>query len=226
MFDWSQFDTDLIACRRCPRLVRHCQAIAQTKRRAYQDWDYWAQPVPSFGSTQARLLIVGLAPGAHGSNRTGQMFTGDASGVVLFCALHRAGFASQPATVSREDGMRLIDCRITAILHCAPPDNKPTSEEIQNCSHFFDHEIRSLPNVRGVVALGKIAFDGYVQALVRLNRELPSPRPKFAHAAFFDMGAAQPWLLASYHPSQQNTFTGRLTQEMLDEVFLTARERL
>jgi uracil-DNA glycosylase family 4 len=154
------------------------------------------------------------------------MFTGDTSGVVLFRALHRAGFASQAETRSRDDGMQLIDCRITAILHCAPPGNKPTSDEIENCSRFFDHEIRSLPNVRGVVALGKIAFDGYLQALKRIGRTLPSPRPRFGHAAFCDMGAAQPWLLASYHPSQQNTFTGRLTQEMLDSIFLTARQKL
>ncbi|MCS6861814.1 MAG: uracil-DNA glycosylase [Abditibacteriales bacterium] len=224
--DWIQFDAELIACRRCPRLVQHCQHIAQEKRRAYQDWEYWARPVPSFGPPTARLLIVGLAPGAHGSNRTGQMFTGDASGVVLFRALYRAGFASQPATASRHDGMQLIDCRITAILHCAPPGNKPTAEEIKNCSYFFDREIAALPNVRGVVALGQMAFDGYLQALKRLGRPIPSPRPQFAHGALFDMGDTQPWLLASYHPSQQNTFTGRLTQAMLDEIFLTARERL
>ena len=158
---------EIVDCRLCPRLREHCSHIAEVKRRAYREWEYWGRPVPSFGDPQARLLILGLAPGAHGSNRTGRMFTGDRSGDMLYRALHKTGFASQPASVSRNDGLALHDAYITAVAHCAPPGNKPTPEEIRNCRPFLERELGLLPNLRVVVALGKIAFDGYLEVLKR-----------------------------------------------------------
>jgi uracil-DNA glycosylase family 4 len=186
------------------------------KRRAYLDWTYWAKPVPSFGDPAARLLILGLAPGAHGANRTGRMFTGDKSGDFLYRSLYRAGFASQPESVSVDDGLELRDAWITASGHCAPPDNKPLPEELRNCRPYLEQELNLLRNLRVVVVLGRVAFDTYLSILgVRRSRF------EFGHGVLHDLNPA---LLCSYHPSQQNTSTGKLTQEMLDSVFLRARD--
>lgn len=202
----------IVACTRCPRLRAHCREIAIVKRRAYRDQDYWGQPVPSFGDPEARLLILGLAPGAHGANRTGRMFTGDKSGDFLYRALHETGFASQPASVSRVDGLTLTGAYISAAAHCAPPDNKPSREELLNCRGYLERELALLKNVRVVVALGRIGFDTYLSTIGK--------RAKFGHNAVHPFS---PVLIASYHPSQQNTSTGKLTAKMLREVFETAR---
>jgi uracil-DNA glycosylase family 4 len=202
----------IIACERCPRLRAHCAEVAQTKRRAYRDWEYWGKPVPSFGDPDARLLIVGLAPGAHGANRTGRMFTGDSSGDFLYSVLHETGFATQPTSASRDDGLQLVDAYITASAHCAPPDNKPATEELRNCRPYLEHELSLLKNVRVVVALGRVAFDTYLA--------IAGERRLFAHGAVHDTA---PTLISSYHPSQQNTSTGRLTRDMFLDVFLKAR---
>jgi uracil-DNA glycosylase family 4 len=186
------------------------------KRRAYRDWTYWEKPVPSFGDPSARLLILGLAPGAHGANRTGRMFTGDRSGDFLYRSLWRAGFASQPESSSRDDGLELHDAWITAAAHCAPPDNKPTPDELQNCRPYLEREIELLPSLQVVVVLGRIAFDTYLSL-----RKLRRADFTFGHDVLHDL---EPALLCSYHPSQQNTSTGKLTQEMLDRVFIRARD--
>ncbi len=209
----------IAACERCPRMRDHCRSVAQTKRRAYLDWDYWGKPVPSFGDPNARLLILGLAPGAHGANRTGRMFTGDSSGDFLYRVLHETGFATQPTSVSATDGLQLIDAYITASAHCAPPDNKPTKEELANCRPYLERELQLLPNVEVIVALGRIAFDTYLSIIGA--RKAPYP---FAHGAIHNPGNQT--LIASYHPSQQNTSTGKLTQAMLRGVFESARARL
>jgi uracil-DNA glycosylase family 4 len=205
----------VVACERCPRLTAHCREVARVKRRAYRDQEYWGKPVPSFGDPAARLLIVGLAPGAHGANRTGRMFTGDRSGDFLYRALYETGFASQPTSTSRDDGLRLRDCYITAAGHCAPPDNKPLPEELAACRPYLEEEIAALPNLQVVVALGRIAHDAWLQA-----RGLTRSRYPFGHAARHDL---TPVLIDSFHPSQQNTSTGRLTLPMLIEVFDAAR---
>lgn len=207
---------EIASCRKCPRLVAHCQEIARVKRRAYRDQEYWGRPVPSFGDPKAALLIVGLAPGAHGANRTGRMFTGDRSGDFLYRALYETGFANQPESVSSTDGLKLTNCYITAPVHCAPPDNKPTREEIEICSDYLRRELVLLKNVRVVVVLGRIALDAY-----RAIRQLP--RLDFAHGLVHDLN---PTLICSYHPSQQNTQTGRLTAEMLRQVFEEAQRRI
>jgi len=193
------------------------------KRRAYRDWEYWGRPVPSLGDGGARLLIVGLAPGAHGSNRTGRMFTGDMSGNILYRVMHTTGFASQPGSVSRDDGLRLTDAYITAVAHCAPPGNKPTREEVANCRPYLERELDLLRNIKVVVALGRVAFDNYLGILQ--SRGLVRSRAAFAfgHNCVFDIAAGQPALISSYHPSQQNTSTGKLTEEMLTAVFRRAR---
>ena len=216
---------EVIACRLCPRLNRHCAEVARIKRRAYRDWEYWGKPVPSFGDPDAEVLILGLAPGAHGSNRTGRPFTGDRSGELLYRVLHRAGFASQPESVSREDGLRLTGAYITAAVRCAPPGNKPTPQEIRRCRSFLERELELLPKVRVVVALGKIAFDVYLSIL--RDRGVIRSRSAFvfAHNAAHRIGPGQPLLISSYHPSQQNTSTGRLTERMLLEVFLKASQK-
>lgn len=206
----------VIRCRKCPRLVAWRQQVAREKRRAYMDWDYWGKPVPGFGDPRARLLIVGLAPGAHGSNRTGRMFTGDSSGETLYPALFRAGFANQSAARSREDGLQLKDAFITALARCAPPKNRPTAEEFDNCRPYLKREIELLQNVHVVLALGQLAFDG-VQRTWREDG-YAFPRLHFTHGAWHDLGAGLPVLAASYHPSRQNTNTGRLTEAMLDDV--------
>lgn len=216
---------EITACARCSRLREHCTQIATIKRRAFRDWDYWGKPVPAFGDPKARVLILGLAPAAHGANRTGRMFTGDRSGDWLYNALFEAGFASQPTSTSREDGLSLRGAYITAAARCAPPDNKPTLEELRNCRSYFERELDLLKNVRVVVALGKIAFDHYLDVLK--DRGIIRSRAAFAfgHNREFLTAPGQPLLISSYHPSQQNTSTGKLTRQMLLDVFLTARER-
>ena len=211
----ERLQKDVIACRRCPRLVKHCAGVARVKRRAFQEWTYWGRPVPSFGDPRARLLIIGLAPAAHGANRTGRMFTGDRSGDFLYHALHETGFATQPTSTQRGDGLELRGAYITAAVRCAPPGNKPERLEMENCRRFLVRELELLTEVRVVVALGKIAFDAYLALR-------PVKGAKFGHAACYHPSAA-PVLLASYHPSQQNTFTGKLTMPMLVDVFRKAR---
>ena len=216
----------VVACERCPRLIRHCRTVARQKRAAYRDDDYWGRPVPTTGRADARLWIVGLAPAAHGANRTGRMFTGDRSGDFLYAALHRAGFASSPVSDSRHDGTRLIDCAISAVARCAPPGNRPTAAELARCRPFLEEEWERLARVRVVLALGGLAHAELLGLYGRRGLLPRGPRPRFGHGVRFDPGPAAPLLLASYHVSQQNTFTGRLTQTMLDEVFATVRGAL
>jgi uracil-DNA glycosylase family 4 len=200
-------------------LIEHCAEVARVKRRAYRDQDYWGKPVPSFGDPAATVMILGLAPGAHGANRTGRVFTGDSSGDLLYRVLHATGFASQASSTSREDGLRLTGAYITAAVHCAPPGNKPEREEIRNCRGFLERELDVLPNLRAVVALGKIAFDVYLSIL--RDRGVIRSRSAFlfAHNAIHLTAPGQPALVSSYHPSQQNTSTGKLTEKMLMDVF-------
>ena len=216
------FNQNLIRCQRCTRLRKYCEEIATSKRRAYRDWVYWAKPVPSFGDEKARLLILGLAPGAHGSNRTGRPFTGDGSGDFLYPVLHEAGFASQPSSVSRGDGLKLQDCWISAVVRCAPPDNTPKRSELANCSTHLDEEIRLLSNLRVVVCLGRIAFDGYLEHLARTGQAERKPRFKFSHGAEYGLPGGR-ILISSFHPSLQNTNTGKLTRKMFLDVFERAR---
>ncbi len=218
----------LVRCRRCPRLVAHRRAVAADPPRRFRGERYWARPVPSLGGVGARLLVVGLAPAAHGGNRTGRMFTGDApggSGEWLARALHAQGFATQPTSRRRGDGFRLLDAYITAAIHCAPPGNRPLPSELANCAPYLHEELRLLRRVRVVIALGRIGFDAYLRAAVALGHAWPRPRPRFGHGAVAEL----PWgvtLLASYHPSRQNTQTGKLTRAMLEAVFAEARRRL
>ncbi len=216
----------VVACRRCPRLIQHCRLVASLKRRAFRDWEYWGKPVPSFGDPQAGLLILGLAPAAHGANRTGRMFTGDRSGDFLFRALHDTGFASQSSSISRDDGLELHGAYITAALRCAPPDNQPSSEEIRHCREYLERELELLPNLRVVVALGKVAFDVYLSILRDRGVIRSRAAFRFAHNREHRTAEGQPLLISSYHPSQQNTSTGRLTEKMLRDVFLRAKRRL
>ena len=209
----------IVECERCPRLRAHCRAVAETKRRAYRDEEYWGRPVPSFGDPLARLLIVGLAPGAHGANRTGRMFTGDASGDFLYPAMHATGWASQPTSAHGGDGLTLIDCYITAAGRCAPPDNKLRPEELQRCRPYLVEELRLLNRVRVIVALGRIAFDTCLSLFGAVKS-----RYVFAHDQPHELGDGQPLLISSYHPSRQNTSTGRLTQSMLRGVFARAKK--
>lgn len=222
--DWEIHNRTLIACRDCERLVAWREHVARVKRRAYLDWDYWGKPVPGFGDSRARLLVVGLAPGAHGSNRTGRMFTGDASGEFLYAALYRAGFANQPVSIDRCDGLRLKDVFISAVCRCAPPGNKPAPQEIKNCRKYLLAEIALLNPVLGIVALGKIAFDEVLDILLPAG-ESKNAYP-FSHGAFYSLPAGLPWLLASYHPSRQNTQTGRLTATMFDAIWQAAARKL
>jgi uracil-DNA glycosylase len=221
--DWDALNQAIVGCTRCGRLREYCQTVATEKRAAFRDWDYWGKPVPNFGDPRARLLVVGLAPAAHGGNRTGRVFTGDRSGDWLFRALYKAGFASQPQSVSRDDGLELADCAITAAVHCAPPGNKPLPEESANCQEWFERTVDLLPLVV-FLALGAIAWRGVV-AEARRRQWLPGKTPKFAHGAQAELAGGR-WLLGSYHPSQQNTFTGLLTEAMFAHVFRTARLRL
>ena len=213
----KSLNLSLIACERCPRLVAYRQRVAREKRRAFRDEDYWGKPVPSAGDPRARVLMVGLAPGAHGANRTGRMFTGDGSGDFLTPALYRAGFANQPTSTHVDDGLKLKDLYIVAVCHCAPPDNKPTPQETANCRPYLVQHLQRLRNVRVILALGKIAFDGVLAALAETGIEIPTPRPAFAHGAEYRVGAYT--LITSYHPSRQNTQTGRLTEAMFEAIF-------
>jgi uracil-DNA glycosylase family 4 len=217
-------DRVIIGCRRCPRLIAHCRAVARTKRRAYLDWEYWGRPVPGFGDPDAGVLVVGLAPGAHGANRTGRMFTGDGAGATLITALHRAGFASQSTSTSRDDGLTLSGLYLTAAVRCAPPDNRPAPGEIANCRSYLVDELRLLRRVRVVVALGRLGHDAFLRAADAAGVEIPRPTPPFAHGAeaVLEWGDRTLSLLDSYHPSRQNTQTGRLTQRMLDRIFRRA----
>ncbi len=214
-------NAEVIACTRCPRLVEYREKIAREKRRAYRDQEYWGKPVPGFGDAQARVLILGLAPGAHGSNRTGRMFTGDGSGYFLYPVLHDAGFASQASSRHRDDGLALRGAYITAMARCAPPANKPTPQELTNCAPFLDRELECLKNVRVVVALGKVAFDGYLRYLKRKGVLTTASGYTFGHGARYKLPNGK-ILLASYHPSMQNTNTGKLTRGMLLKIFRTA----
>src|SRR5438105_924045 len=209
---------EIVHCRRCPRLVEYREEVARTKVRRFRDWEYWGRPVPSFGLRGARLLVIGLAPAAHGGNRTGRVFTGDRSGDWLYRALYNFGFANQPASTHRGDGLRLIDCYITAAVHCAPPDNKPLPSEYANCRPYLLKELKYLKLVEVVVPLGFIAFKTYFTARKELGWKKPSPLPPFGHglAAKLDDGIT---VISSYHPNQQNTHTGKLTETMLDAVF-------
>jgi uracil-DNA glycosylase family 4 len=207
--------SDVITCTRCPRLVAWREQAAREAPRRYTGWDYWARPVPGFGDPEAQLLVVGLAPAAHGGNRTGRIFTGDRSGDWLYRALHKAGFANQPTSDHRNDGLRLTGAYVSAVVRCAPPDNKPAPEERDNCLPYLQRELAALPNVRVIVALGAFALDGVSRALAL------RPKPRFAHGAETTTPNRRA-VLCSFHPSQQNTFTGRLTGEMLDSVFARA----
>jgi len=210
------------ACHRCPRLVKWREASAAEPPRRFQGEDYWARPVAGFGDPAARLAIVGLAPAAHGANRTGRMFTGDRSGDWLYAALHRAGYASQTKATARDDGLRLRGVYVTAVVRCAPPANRPTPAERDNCLPYLQRELRLLERCRTIVALGSFAWDGSLLALRGLGEAMPRPKPRFGHGAEAAIG---PWkLLGCYHPSQQNTFTGKLTEPMLEEVFARAGE--
>ncbi|MFQ5848213.1 MAG: uracil-DNA glycosylase [Candidatus Methylomirabilales bacterium] len=216
---------EVIRCRRCPRLTRYRERVAVVKVRRYRDWEYWGRPIPGFGDPRGQLLILGLAPAAHGGNRTGRIFTGDRSGDWLARALFTFGFANQPTSVARGDGLKLTNCYITAALRCAPPHNRPTRQELQNCRPYLGRELALLHEVRVVVTLGRIAFDTFLRACQDAGVTLPRPRPTFAHGACARL-ANGITLLASYHPSQQNTLTGRLTRPMFHAIFREARHRL
>lgn len=218
----AQLQRTIIGCSECPRLVRWRERVAQEKVRRFVNRPYWGKPVPSFGDPKARLLIIGLAPAAHGGNRTGRMFTGDRSGDWLYRALHKFGFANQPTSVSRNDGLKLKDCYITASLRCAPPQNKPLTKELQNCRPYLLHELQLLKNVGVVVALGKLAYDVTFGAFKELEMTNLKSKPLFRHGVLVGLNDALT-LIGSYHPSQQNTFTGKLTEEMFDEVFRQAK---
>ena len=212
---------EIVICRKCPRLVAWREQVAREKVARFIDWEYWGRPVPGYGDPKARILILGLAPAAHGGNRTGRIFTGDRSGDFLFASLHRTGFANQPTSVSRDDGLKLRGAYVAAVNRCAPPSNKPTPEERDNCVPYLEREIRLLGRLRVIVALGSIAWDGALLALRTLGHVV-KPKPRFGHLAEAEVGPGV--LLGCFHPSQQNTFTGKLTPEMLDQVFERARE--
>jgi uracil-DNA glycosylase family 4 len=236
---WKDLERRIVECRRCPRLVSHREEVAQVKRAAFAGQEYWGRPVPGFGDQGARVLLVGLAPAAHGANRTGRVFTGDRSGDWLYRALHRAGFANQASSVGRQDGLRLRDTFVTAAVRCAPPGNRPTPQERELCRPYLEDEIDLLTStgagIRAIIALGQFAYDQVLRIFRERGFPVPSPKPKFGHGVEVPLGpdgtstdsiGGAPWLLASYHPSQQNTFTGKLTEEMLDTVFSRAREIL
>ena len=229
----TRIQSDIVACRSCPRLIAWCEELAVKKRRAYRDWQYWGGPVPSFGDKRAALFILGLAPAAHGANRTGRMFTGDRSGDWLYGSLHAAGLASQASSSARDDGLALTGAWITAIVRCAPPANRPATAERDECLPWLEQEIPLLPSVRVVVALGGFAWTNTLRALEALGCTIPRPRPKFGHGAeavldssgSSSIVADRLLLLGSYPPSQQITVTGRLTREVLDAVWERAKER-
>lgn len=220
----SRLEREVVACERCPRLRRWCRRVATVKVKRFQDQEYWGRPIPGFGDEAARLLIVGLAPAAHGGNRTGRVFTGDRSGDFLFAALHRMGFANQAESVGRADGLALRDCYIAPVARCAPPANKPTPAEIGRCREYLAREWALLTRLRAVLALGRIAMDGLVAMLRETGRSVPR-RPEFAHGASHDLGDGLR-LFCSYHVSQQNTFTGRLTAPSFDAVLAAVKRHL
>jgi uracil-DNA glycosylase family 4 len=217
----ERLTSEVVACRRCPRLVRFRESVARVKRAAFRDWTYWGRPVPGFGDSEARLLIVGLAPAAHGGNRTGRPFTGDRSGDWLYRALHRAGFANQATSVSRDDGMALRDCYIAASVRCAPPQNKPTRAEFARCQPYLERELILLRKAQVVVVLGAAAMRAFLGAWKATGHEVESPLPKFRHGGTWNLPPIS--LLASYHPSQRNTQTGLLTEAMFDRIFRRAQ---
>jgi uracil-DNA glycosylase len=214
---WEGLNERIISCRVCPRLVAWREEVAQVKKRAYRDWDYWGKPVPGFGDEKAKILIIGLAPGAHGSNRTGRMFTGDSSGIFLYRALFKNGFANQATATNRDDGLQLKDIYISAICRCVPPDNQPTQPEILNCQSYLLEEIELLTSLQGIIALGGLAYKR-LQVIYEsiFSKKISAP---FAHGNFIPSEKSSPWLLMSYHPSQQNTQTGRLTEKMFDSIW-------
>jgi len=218
----KQINDSIIRCKRCPRLVRWREAAAKNPPRRYLGQSYWAKPLPGFGDPKPRLLIVGLAPAAHGGNRTGRMFTGDRSGDWLYGALHAAGFANQANSDHCDDGLKLHDCYITAAVHCAPPGNKPAIGEFQRCRPYLVQELKHFRQVKVVIALGKIAFDSFIRAYEEAGGTMAKPRPKFGHGVAVDLPNGQR-LICSYHPSQQNTFTGKLTRPMFQSIFDRAR---
>jgi uracil-DNA glycosylase family 4 len=215
-------DREIVECRACPRLVAWRELVAQEKRASFRDDTYWGRPVPGFGDPRARVLVAGLAPAAHGANRTGRIFTGDRSGDFLYASLHRTGFANQPTSVSVDDGLELRDLYLTASVRCAPPANKPTPEERDTCLPYLVRELDLLRQVRVIVVLGAFAYAAVARVLARAGSPLPSPRPKFSHA--LEVPTARGVVLGCFHPSQQNTFTGKLTPTMIDDVFHRARE--
>ena len=221
--DWEKLNLKTIRCKKCPRLISHCKKVAKEKRKSYQDWKYWGKPVANLGPAGSELLIVGLAPAAHGANRTGRMFTGDRSGDWLYRALHKAGFANQAESVSAEDGLELKNCVITAVAHCAPPLNKPEKKEILNCQPFLTQTFELLP-VKVILALGGIAWKASLDYCVE-QEWWEGKRPSFGHGAHVQLLNGI-WLVGSYHPSQQNTFTKRLTEPMFDDVFRWINKKL
>jgi uracil-DNA glycosylase len=222
--DWDRHLSEVTSCRLCPRLVAWREEVAAVRRAAYREWEYWGRPIPPFGDLQARVLVVGLAPAAHGGNRTGRIFTGDSSADFLFRALHKVGFANQSTSRHKEDGLELNDVFISAVCRCAPPANRPTPEEIRNCLPYLERELGMLPTVRVMVALGQIAFEHSLRLLREKGHDLP--RLKFGHGVFYELGEGLPWMVGSYHPSRQNTQTGRLTESMFDEIWLKVIELL
>ncbi len=217
----AELNQQIISCTKCQRLIKYCKQVAKEKRKSYLDWTYWGRPVPNFGALPAQLLVVGLAPAAHGANRTGRIFTGDNSGLWLYRAMHRAGFANQETSTSIDDGLRLINASITCVAHCAPPDNKPTPKEIQNCSGFFDQTLKA-SKAKVIIALGRVAWDAILKEFKKKDASLQ--KPLFKHGQTFKFQDI--YLIASFHPSQQNTFTKRLTEPMFDEIFSKARNYL
>lgn len=225
MNDVDEINARIVACRKCPRLVRWREACAKKPPRRFVGQDYWAKPLAGIGDPQARVLIVGLAPAAHGGNRTGRMFTGDRSGDWLYGALHIAGFANQPNSDHRNDGLKLTDCYITAAVHCAPPGNKPNLLEFKRCRPYLVEELQLFRRAQVVIVLGKIAFDSFLAAYQANGAILSKPRPRFGHGAAYEL-AQGTWLICSYHPSQQNTFTGKLTRPMFQSIFEQAKAAL
>jgi uracil-DNA glycosylase family 4 len=213
----------IVGCERCPRLRRYCSAVARRKRRQFLNWEYWGRPLPGFGDPHAKLMIVGLAPAPHGGLRTGRMFCGDASGSWLARALYETGFSNQPTSTSRDDGLKLKEAYVTAVVRCAPPGNRPSKKEIEKCLPYLCRELELIREVEVVMVLGRIAFDGYLQALRMMGRPTSKPKPRFSHGAKHDLGEDLPKLLVSCHPSRQNTQTGRLRWDQWLEVFGTAR---
>lgn len=221
----EELNSDIVACTKCSRLAEYIRDVGQKKRRMYLDWDYWARPIPSFGSADARVLLLGLAPAAHGGNRTGRAFTGDRSGDWVYGTLHKFGFANQPTSMHRGDGLQVQDVLVSAAARCAPPANKPLPAELETCRPYLVRELQLLSELRVVVALGKIAFDAFLVAARDADIEVPKPRPKFGHGSLHRLSNGLV-LLGSYHPSQQNTQTGRLTHPMFESIFVKVTEIL